>query len=223
MNREQSWENSVGIAQSYWENITHQSYKQAPKPFLNKMRELNFKVFAVDWQYESTEAKNMKNLFEKGFAGDITSLKKAFDLGVNVRNTVMAKNIYQILNTKDKNAKPICKKALMFVGGLHLAEDIVMPMGRTKYQSIASHPLLKNYLQVAHEILDCNKLNSINSKENQEQCHHAKTFKEKLITMENIFSSKDLFEIAVIKSVSQTVASSLSSVPKIIYNIMILD
>ena len=145
MNEEKSWENSVGVAQRDWTKITGLPYKQAPQAFLNRIRELGLKIFAVDWSYKSDEAKNMKKLFAKGFSGDRDSLQKAFELGVNVRNSVMAQNIYQILNTKDEQGQPLCTKALMFVGGLHLAEDIVMPMGRQKYQSIASQPLLKSY------------------------------------------------------------------------------
>ena len=222
MRRERSWEDSVGTAQSAWEKITGRPYKQAPKPFLNRLRKLGLKVFAVDWSDESPESQNMKNLFAKGFAGDKASLEKAFDLGVNVRNSVMAQNMYQILNTKDESAQPLCGKAVMFTGGLHLAEDVVMPMGRQKYQSIASHPVLESYSQMAHEILDCNGLNFNSSEENINQCPQAKAFGGDSIIIENLFSPKDFFEVAFMISVSQTAGNQLSTFPKIRYNIMVL-
>ena len=45
MNEEKSWEDSVGVAQNSWEKITGRPYKQAPEPFLNRLRELGLKVF----------------------------------------------------------------------------------------------------------------------------------------------------------------------------------
>ena len=222
MSGEKSWQDSVGIAQKHWEKITGRPYKQAPEPFLNRMRELDLKVFAVDWPDDSSESKTMKSLFSKGFSGDRISLQKAFELGVNVRNSIMAQNIYQILSMKDEQGKPVCVKTLMFIGGLHLAEDIVMPMGRQKYQSIASHPTLKNYSQKAHEILDCNNLSSISSIENLEQCNQIKSPEIHSVSIEDLFRQGDFFSITSAISASQTAGNQLLTFPKIQYNIMVL-
>ena len=45
MNGEKSWSDSVEVAQNQWEKITGRPYKQAPEPFLSKVKELNLKVF----------------------------------------------------------------------------------------------------------------------------------------------------------------------------------
>ena len=222
MSGKKSWQDSVGIAQKYWEKITGRSYKQAPELFLNRMRELDLKVFAVDWPDDSSESKTMKNLFSEGFSRDRVSLQKAFELGVNVRNSVMAQNIYQILNMKDEQGKSVCVKTLMFIGGLHLAEDIVMPMGRQKYQSIASHPTLKNSSQKAHEILDCNNLGSMSSIENLEQCNQIRSSEIHSVNIEDLFQQGEFFSITSAISASQTAGNQLSTFPKIQYNIMVL-
>ena len=177
----------------------------------------------MDWPDNSPESERMKSLFVKGFSGDIISLKEAFDLGVNVRNSVMAQNIYQILNEENEQGEALCRKSLMFIGGLHLAEDIVMPMamGRQKYQSIASQPILASYSQVAHEILDCNELGSLSSRENMKQCYQTKAFGWDSAVVENLFVPGDFFEITSVMSFSQTAGIQLSTFPKINYNIMI--
>lgn len=223
MNGEKTWQDSVGAAQKYWEKVTGRSYKQAPESFLKRMKELDLKVFAVDWSDNSPESERMKSLFAKGFSGDMASLQKAFHLGVNIRNSIMAQNIHQVLNRRDVYGKLICAKVLMFIGGLHLAEDIVMPMGRQKYQSIASHPVLQNYSQAAHEILDCNSLDSMNSTENREQCNQLKTSAVPLVNIEDIFQTGNFFSIASVVSTSQTAGNQLLTFPKIQCNIMVLS
>lgn len=227
MSRKKSWEASIGVAQKDWEKlkITRHPYKQAPKPFLNRMRALGLRVFAVNLADNSLESKQTRVLFDKGFSGDRDSLKKAFDFGINVRNSVMAQNIYQILNTKDDKGKPICIKALMFLGGLHLAEDVVMPMGmgRQKYQSIASHPILKDYSQMAHEILDCDNFKSYSSTENARQCRQFRNSRLNSVTVENLFQSGNFFSVTSVVSSSQTAGNQLLTFPKINYNIMILS
>jgi len=165
----------------------------------------------------------MKNLFDKGFSGDIKSLERAFEYGINLRNSLMAQNMYQILNRKDQKGNPVCIKALMFVGGLHLAEDVIMPMGRKKYQSIASHPILKNYSQTAHEILDCNNLRSpISSTENINQCDQFKSPQMTSVSIEDIFNPGKFISIGFSPSFSQIAGSQVLTSPKIQYNIMVL-
>ena len=223
MSGEKPWEDSVGTAQSAFEkqmNIIGQTALRnlTSKPFLSRIRELDVKVFAVDWA-----DKSMGDLAKEVSSGNINSLKKFLNLAVNVRNSVMAENIHQILNTKDEPAQPLCRKSLMFVGSKHLAEDVEMPViGRQKYQSIASHPVLESYSQMAHAIFDCNTLTPSDSKENINQCHQAKAFEEDSIIIENLFSLKDFFEITFMRSLSQTSENQLSTFPKISYNIMVL-
>ena len=223
MSGEKSWKDSVGMAQKHWEKITGRPYKQAPEPFLNRMKELGLKVFAVDWPDDSPKAKLMKNLFSQGFSGNKISLQKAFELGVNVRNSIMAQNIFQILTMKDQQGKSVCTKVLMFIGGLHLAEDIMMPMGRQRYQSIASHPILQNYSQAAHEILDCNNLDSNSSTENIEQCDQFHSFEIPSVNIKNLFEEGGFISIASVISKSQTAGNQLLTSPKIQSNIMVLS
>ena len=223
MSGEKSWEDSVGTAQSDFEKQMNVIGKSAlrnliSKPFLSRVRELDVKVFAVDWADKSMGASFLAEAIR-----DRNSWKKYLDLITNDRNSVMAENIYQILNTKDEPAQPLCRKASVFVGSKHLAEDVEEPIiGRQKYQPIASHPVLENYSQMAHVILDCNTLHPSDSKENIDQCHQAQTFREDSIIIEDLSSPKDFFEIIFIRSLSQTAENQLSTFPKISYNIMVL-
>ena len=217
INGEKSWKDSLGAAQSDFEKRMEVKGGIAlrnltSKPFLSGIRDLDVKVFAID-----LADKSIKSLFEKGLSGDRISLKKFLDLAVNFRNSVMAENIYQILNAKDERGEPLCGKVLVFVGGKHLAEgNIVTPIigGEYNYQSIASHPVLESYSQAAHKILDCN------SEKNIKRCSQEKDFRGDSFTVENLFSPKDLFETVFMKN--STTENQSSSFPKIQYTIMVL-
>ena len=223
MNEKKSWKDSVGVAQKQWKKITGGEYDHASKPLLNRMRELGLKVFAVDWPEDSFLASKLR---EKRLSEDRTSQQEAWELSLNVRNSVMAQNISQLLSAKDQQGGPVCVKALMFVGGLHLAEDVMMPMiGRQKYKSIASQFVLRNYSQEAHEIMDCNDplIYYTSSKKNREQCSQFKVSGNRSVIIQNLFQPEDFFSVISFVSLSQTAVFRLSTNPKIKYNIMILS
>ena len=214
-----SWQDSIGIAQNHWEKITNGTFKRVPEPFLSRMRELGLRIFAVD---ENRRRPSFQN--ERGNE-DVFRWKRHYERAINDRNSLMAQNIHQVLTAEDERGKPVCTKALMFVGGLHLAEDIVMFFGRQKYQSIASHPKLRNYSQAAHTILDCDDLHatSFSSKENMEQCDQFRASEFDSVTIENLLEQGDFFSVASIVSSSQTAGRQQSTFPKINYNIMTLS
>lgn len=214
-----SWDRTVGVAQQEWEQVTGRPYKQIPLEFLTKMKDLGVKVEAVDWADRSPVSETMKSLFKLGFAGDMQSLKLAFDLGIDARNSVMAYNIKTLMDTS-LSTPAKCSKAIMFVGGLHLASKALMPMGEINYTSIAANPLLKNLQSSTLEILDCRSISNLRSDEDAIQCND-KNLKDKYEVKSLFSTSNEVLRVKSSKSSSKEGSFIKEMMPPLSTNIMI--